>query len=271
VRAVLAALAAVAALALGAVQLGSDAILSSAAQPGSVPARLPLQLGTAIYRAIASITSAPYAGMMLSRAALQRGDLAQAQEYAQRLPPSVRKDDLLAQIAQARGDDSSARRYFVRAGDIEAITRAVNVLAEHDPASAYALEDALRVRLQRSGTHPDAVAEAYWRLGQLAWQESKRGLAMEDYMQAVALSPLSEKYLLAAGFAAYDARDDASAQAYFARILSFNPASADAYAGAGLVALRAGDLTRARLDASRARAIDARARVLRTLESKLRE
>jgi tetratricopeptide (TPR) repeat protein len=270
VHAVLFVFAALAALALGLVQLGSDAILSAAAQPASLPAHLPLRFGTAIYGVIAGAAPAPYAESMLARAALQRGDLTQAQQYAQRLPPSITRDDLLARIAQTRGDEQSARDYFVRAGDIEAITRAVDALAPSRPAAAYALEDSLRLRLERSGTHPDAVAETYWRLGQLAWQESNRTLAMENYVQAVTLSPLSEKFLLAAGFAAYDMHEDATAQSYFARALSTDPASADGYAGAGLVALNEGDTQRARAYAARARSADPSSHALHTLENKLR-
>ncbi|HKU68335.1 MAG TPA: hypothetical protein VJP85_11220 [Candidatus Baltobacteraceae bacterium] len=259
------------AIALGAVQLASDAILSRAAQPASLPAHVPARLGVAIYRRIERVSDAPYVDGMLARAALDRGDLAQAQQYAQRLPDSAKRNHLLAQVYQARGDDRSAQQYFVRAGDIEAIDRAVDSLEHRDPAYAYTLEFELKARLEQSGTHPDAVAEAYWRLGTLAWAQHKRGLAMQQYAQAITLSPLSEKYLLSAGFAAYELHADAAAQSYFARVLGVNPASADAYAGAGMVALRAGDRSRAQFYAQRARRSDPRSHPLQTLESLLRQ
>jgi tetratricopeptide (TPR) repeat protein len=256
-------------LALAAVQFASDAILTRAAAPHSLPAQLHPQSGVAIYRAIASIAPAPYVDGMLASAALDRGDLSQAQTYAQRLPDSARRDRLLALVAQARGDDKAAQQYFVRAGDIEAIDRAVEAMQYRDPAGAYALEFALKQRLEQSGTHPDAVAEAYWRLGTLAWAQSKRGLAMQNYLQAIALSPLSEKYLISAGFAQYELHDYAAAQRYFTRVLSVNPASAEAYAGAGMVALREGDRARAQFFAQRARRSNPRSHPLLTLESML--
>jgi tetratricopeptide (TPR) repeat protein len=92
---------------------------------------------------------------------------------------------------------------------------------------------------------------------------------MQNYERAIALSPLSEKFLISAGFSAYEMRDDAAAARYFERVLAVDPASADAYAGAGMVALRQGDRARARYDAQRARAADPRSHALLTLETKL--
>lgn len=258
-------------LALAGVQLGSDAILARAGEPVSLPAHLQAGFGVAIYKAVARVAQAPYVDGMLARAALDSGNLAQAQEYAERLPDSAKRSDVLGEIAQARGDERAARRYFVRAGDIEAVGRAVDALAPANPAAAYDLERGLTQRLEKSGTHPDAVAEAYWRMGQLAWQESKRQLGMHDYMQAVTISPLSEKYLISAGFAAYELQNDDAAQQYFQRVIGVNPASADAYAGAGMIALRRGDRARAAQLAGRARAIDPHAHALLTLDKQLHE
>lgn len=268
-RTVLALLAGLVGLALGAVQLGSDAIFARAGEPASLPAHLHVRLGLTIYRTLARIAPAPYVESMLARAELDRGNLAQAQVYARRLPDSAKRDDVLGQIAQARGDERAARQYFIRAGDIEAIDRAVDALAPAHPAAAYELELRLTQRLASSGTHPDAVAEGYWRMGELAWQESKRQLGMQDYVQAVTISPLSEKYLLSAGFGAYELHADAQAQSYFQRVIGVNPASADAYAGAGMVALRDGDRARAEQYADRARAIDPHAHAMLTLEKQL--
>ncbi|HET9095951.1 MAG TPA: hypothetical protein VFN37_04775 [Candidatus Baltobacteraceae bacterium] len=265
------ALAVVLVCALGAIQLASDAIFARAGEPPSLPAHLPARLGIATYRAAGKISQAPFIDAMLARAELNRGDLAAAARYTRRLPDSARRDDLFGEIAQARGQDRLAQQYFVRAGDIEAIDTAVHALTDRDPARAYALEDGLRARLQQSATHPDLLAEAYWTLGNLAWRQSKRALAMQKYRQAIDLSPLSEKFLLSAGFAEYELHDDAAAQRYFMRVLSVNPASANAYAGAGMLALRAGDRTRAQQYAQRARAGDPRAPALLTLEMQLRK
>lgn len=268
-RRVLVVFCALVAAALAFVQFGSDAIFVRAGVASSLPAHLQPAFGVAVYRRIAAVAPAPYADAMLARAALEAGDTARARTYALRLPESAKRNDLLGQVAQARGDERSAQEYFVRAGDIEAIARAVDRVQRSDPARAYALEDALRRRLQQSGTHPDAVAEAYWQLGQLAWQQSKRGLAVKNYARAVSLSPLSEKYLLSAGFAAYDTGDAASAQHYFSRVLAVNPASADAYAGAGMVALQQGDRAAAQADAQRARLNDPHSHALAALDAKL--
>jgi tetratricopeptide (TPR) repeat protein len=268
---VLAFVVAVLVLALGAVQLGSDAIFARAGQPASLPAHLQPHVGVAIYHALGRISQAPYVDGMLARAALDRGDLQQAERHAQRLPQSTKRDDLLGFVAQARGDDRAALRYFVRAGDIEAIDSAVDRLQYRDPAYAYRLESDLKDRLQQSGTHPDAVAEAYWQLGRLAWMQSKRGLAMHNYAQAIALSPLSEKFLLSGGFSAYEMHWYDQAQRYFMRVLSVNPASADAYAGAGMTALRMGDRARAQYYAQRARAIDPHDHPLHSLDALLKQ
>jgi len=259
------------ALVLGAVQFGSDAIFARAGEPASFPAHLPPAAGVAVYRAMGRVSQAPYVDAMLARAALDRGDVQAAQRYARRLPESTKRDDLLGFAAQARGDDRAALRYFVQAGDIEAIDSAVDRLQYRDPAYAYRLESGLKDRLQQSGTHPDAVAEAYWQLGRLAWMQSKRGLAMRNYEQAIALSPLSEKFLLSGGFSAYEMHWYDDAQRYFMRVLSVNPASADAYAGAGMTAFRVGDGARARYFAQRARAIDPNDHPLHSLDALLQE
>lgn len=251
-------------------QLGSDAIFTRAGEPQSLAAHLHPALGVAIYRAAAHVAQPAFVDAMLARAALDSGELIAAARYTRRLPQSARRDDLLGAIALARGQGDRAEQYFVRAGDIEAIDNAVRATADRDPSHAYALEDALRARLQQSGTHPDAVAEAYWRMGELASKQSERALAMRNYRQAVALSPLSEKYLLSLGFAEYELRDDAAAQRDFLRVLSVNPASADADAGAGMVALRAGDRARAVRYAQRARTSDPSSHALASLEAQLR-
>lgn len=269
VRAVLTGVAIAAALLLGIVQFASEAILAQAGQPHSLPARLHPAAGEAIYRGIARIAQAPFVDGMLARAALESGQIAQAQQYAQKLPDSATRDDLLGQVAQARGDDRTAEQYFVRAGDIEAIDRAVAALERTNPAYAYALEYGLMQRLQRSGTHPDAVAEAYWELGRLAWMQSERALAMRNYDRAIALSPLSEKFLISAGFTSYAMRDYDASQRYFMRALGVNPASADAYAGAGMCAFRQGDRARAGYYAQRSRAIDPNSSPLHSLEALL--
>jgi tetratricopeptide (TPR) repeat protein len=270
VTAVLAAVVFLLAVALGAVQAASDAIFSAAADSRSVAALMPLGTGIAIYDEIARVAPAPYANDMLARAELARRDLQAAQMYAERLPESANRSELLARIALARGDHRTAQTLFVGAGDSAAVDAEVARLAQDDPRTAYALETQLKDRLERSGTHPDAAAEAYWHLGVLAAHQGHRGLAMSNYSRALALSPISGKYLVAAGFQAYDLRMMAQAQRYFQLAISVDPESADAFAGAGMAALALGDRFAAQAYAARSRALDPHSAALNTLESQLR-
>lgn len=258
-------------LALGAVQLGSDAIFASVADAHSLPAHVPAQTGVAIYGAIARVAPAPYVNDMLARSALASGDLHMAQAYVQRLPVSANRSELQARLALARGDERAAQEAFVNAGDVLAIEAEVRGLAQRDPAAAYGLETQLKDRLKESSTHPDAVAEAYWHLAVLAAQQHRLGLAMANYRRAIALSPISSKYLISAGFQAYDLRLYAEAQRDFQRAIGVDPASADAYAGAGMVALRLGDREGAQAYAERSRALDPDSHALSTLQTQLQQ
>ena len=248
------------------VQVGSDAIFRDAGVPRSVPAQMSQGLGVRVYRTLAREAPAPYVFEMLARAALARGDLRAAQRDALALPVSAKRSDLLGDIALARGDRRAALHLFINADDIFAIARQVDTLAARDPAAAFRLEMQLKDHLERTATHPDALADSYWRLGTLSAAQGKSAQAMREFAHAAALSPLSGKYLLAAGFQAYDLRQAARARAYFLHALAADPASADALAGAGLAALQAGNRAGARSFAARARAIDPQDVPLRTLD-----
>lgn len=255
--------------ALALVQTASDAIYAQAATPQSLPAQLQPTFGERIYRTIARAAPAPYVNATLAYAALQRRDLPDAQRYAAALPTSAQRDDLLGRIASARGDHTAAQRYFIAADDVFAIGAEVDAIAQHDPLAAYGIQRDFIGRLQRSATHPDALAEAYWRLGVLASKLGNSALAMTNYTRAVDLSPLSGKYLISAGFQAYDLKNNVSARTYFQRAIAVDPGSADAYAGAGMAALRFGDRGSARRYAARSRAYDPRSHALLTLEKLL--
>lgn len=245
----------------------------------SLPANLPANLGMRTYSAIERVAPAPYVEAMLAQASLDRGDLQRAQSHAERLPPSPARDDLLGRIAQASGDQPAAQRYFLAANDVFAIRSEVRRLAKHDTVSAYNLELRLTRRLQGAATHPDALADAYWELGRLATQ---RGYAdaghrrdwfkagMHDYVEAVALAPFSERYLIYAGSQALNLDDPAQARVYFKRAADQNPASADAYAGLGVSAFRSGDAAKARAYAQLSRSYDPHSHFLHTLEALLK-
>jgi hypothetical protein len=263
---------------LGFVQAASDAVFSRVAAPVSLPALIPAAWGASAYAAIEKVAPAPYVAAMLANAALARHDLQLAQSYARRLPESPAQAELLGQIAQARGNQAEASRYFVAANDVFAIRREVNRMASHDLAGAYELELRLKDRLERTATHPDALADAYWGLGRLATQRgymdppNRRAWfeeGMRDYAAAVKLAPLTERYLIAAGSQELNLDEPARARAFFKRAVDGNPASADAYAGLGVAAFRLGDLPAAQQYERLSRSYDPRAHFLHTLQALL--
>lgn len=267
--------------ALACVQLASDSIFSQSAARASLPAKIPETLGIAIYSAIERAAPAPYVEAMLAQAALNQRDLARAQIVAERMPPSPAREELLGKIARARRDEVAAQRHFIAAADAFAIRAETTRLAKTDPMAAYRLELAMRDRLATAATLPDLLADAYWRLGILATQLGYRAhsvttrrqwfaTGMQDYVQAVALSPISEKYLIAAGSQALNLHNPMAAIQYFRRATNQNPASADAYAGLGVAALQLGDRQAALNDAKRSAAYNPRSHFLHTLEKLLR-
>ncbi|HEY8314089.1 MAG TPA: hypothetical protein VIG51_07915 [Candidatus Baltobacteraceae bacterium] len=263
-------------------QFASDAIFARAGAPASLPAHLPAATGVRIYLVIERIAPAAYVEGMLARAAFARGALDESKRHALRLPPSGLRDEFLGRIAQARGEESAAQAYFLAGGDFFAIQDDVDRLARRDPAAAYELEHTLKNRLQALTTHPDAVAESYWHLGQIATMRSWRyalgsqprrhwvEVGMRDYRHAIALAPLAERYLLAAGAQALELHDLTGARQFYARAIDVNPASADAFAGLGVVALRSGDRAGAVRYAARSRSIDPASALLQSLQIDLK-
>ena len=235
----------------------------------------------AVYRALDRIAPAPFVETTLATQALESGDFAAAQTYALRLPTSPARDELLAQAARARGDEELALEYDLAAPDVDAVSQAALALVATDPEAAYALETHLKDRLVILTTHPDAVAEAYWNLGEFANQSAWRkvpaspaqnawlAVAGTNFESAVALAPLSEKYALAAGNQAALLRKYERAEQLFAQAAEIDPGGADALAGLGVAAFAAGDVPRARAYLARARAIDPSAKMVRALERDL--
>lgn len=269
-------------IAFGAIQLASDSLTARAAVRGTLPTRVPASFGLAVYRALDRIAPAPYVEASLAQAALARHDPDAAERYAVRLPSSPVRDELLARVALLRGQPLLAGEYFLAAPDPDAMQAAVQVLAARDPAAGYVVERLLRNRLARGGTHPDAVAEADWRMGRLANRKAWRqvpGSALQnawlaraagDFEAAVALAPLSERYAVEAANQADLLRDRHRAQELFAHAAAIDPSSADAIAGLGVLAWERGDQQAAVADLARARALDPRSLMVRALERDLR-
>ena len=269
-------------VALGIVQLASDAFDSRAAVAGTLPRRVPVSFGLSIYRLLDRIAPAPYVETSLAQEALGRGDADAAERYAVRLPASPIRDELFARIALTRRQSVLSREYFLAAPDPDAIGTSAQALALRDPAAGYALERLLEVRLARSGTHPDAVAESYWQMGRLANRTAWRQLpgsalqrawlsrGLRDFEAAIRLAPLSERYVVEAANQADLLGERDRAQELFRQAVDIDPASADAVAGLGVMAWQNGDRRAASAYLARARALDPDALMVRALERDLR-
>ncbi len=246
VRVVASAAVAVVLVWFGAVQFASDAFCASAAAPGTLPTRVPIAAALQIYRALDRVAPASYVEATLAEYDAARGSHAGALRHALRLPPTPIRNELLGRIALARGDRVLAIEYFFAAPDIAALQHYVLGLARSDPARAYAVERRVRDRLRSLQTHPDAVAEACWTMGNLAEAASARAAgaqrvawrrrALGDDIAAVELSPLSEKYLLAASAQELSLGDVVAALRWYHRVLSVDPKSSSAIAGLAAIA-----------------------------------
>lgn len=206
------------------------------------------------------------------------GDLDAALQYALRLPGSPSRDELLARIALARGEDQLALEYFIAAPDVDAVQTRIDALERRDPAAAYALERVLTIRVDKLATHPDTVAETTFRMGEIANQQAFREVpdsarqgfwlerAMRDFQSALDRAPFSSKYAIAAGNQAMLLGRLDDARASFARAAAADPASANAVAGLGTIAYMQGDVPSARAYLSRAQRLDRDAPMVRALE-----
>jgi tetratricopeptide (TPR) repeat protein len=268
-RWIIVAVVAIVVLALALVQAASDALYASAG-PGSLAARIPLRFGLAVYDELDRIAPAAYVEDALAHAALRRGNLRQARHYAVRMPAESRRDEVLAEIARARGDHRLALEYYFAAPDIGAMQREIARLSKSDLGRARAMEDRFRARLVELRTHPDAVADSYWISGLLDARAHQPARALARYQTALKLAPLNMKYVLAAANQAYDMHDDTLARRLFERGRSVNPGSGDVLAGLGLLALREGHPGEARSYLARAQRADPHAQMIPALERALR-
>ncbi len=241
---------AIAAVAIGAVlavcalvQFASDALNANvAAVPGALPRRLPVAFGLQIYRVLDRVAPAPFVETSLSGWELARGNLVAARHYALRLPPTSIRNDLLARIASATGERSLAREYYYAASDVSALNREALHLADRNPIAAYTFERGVRDRFVSLRTHPDAVAQADWRMGMLATDAAEhfptgsvqrttwlqRGL--RDEIAAARLAPLNTKYLVAVAAVEAQLGNPVAARHWYIRTLNVDPNNATARA-----------------------------------------
>ena len=260
--------------AFGIIQLASDALYSEVAAPGSFPTHISRNFGLRVYQMLDGVAPAPYVESTLARIALQAGDLDAAQKYAVHLPPSPVRDGLLEQIAAARGETMLAFEYAFAAPDIAGVQSSIDRLRKRDPKRAYVLEESFISRLSQLQTHPDAVAHGWWMLGTIAAQTPTRQsqeLAYRDFVTAAQLAPLDLTNVLGAANEAVSLHDWSDAAKWYRDALNVNPATADAVAGLGIVALNEnGDRNLAIAQLQRARAFDSRSPLADELERELR-
>ncbi|HTU69083.1 MAG TPA: hypothetical protein VMF11_02085 [Candidatus Baltobacteraceae bacterium] len=268
-RAIVGAVVLCVAIALALIQFASDALYARAA-PHAPVAHIPVGFGVRVYRALDAIAPQGFVEDALGMNALEQGDAAAAQRYALRMPPGPRRDELLAQIAQAQGQDALARQYYFAAADVEAMQREIMALAQTDQPAALKLESAFRERLIALGTHPDAVAQSYAISGGIEGWRHHYAAAFALNERALALAPLNVGYVLLAANSAYDGHDDATARRLFRRGIVIDPRCGNCYAGLGLLAIREGNRAQAQADLARALTVDPHAQEIAALERAVR-
>jgi tetratricopeptide (TPR) repeat protein len=191
------------------------AVIALKRRPEGVPALLRQALDAAganwpVYRSVINFR--------LAEALLDAGQLAEAEEYfrtAQAHDPGDRHAALgLGLIAQARGDDATARQLLTAAAESpyarKYATMQLAALARHrgDTATAAALEEEI-ARLPNDAAWPDPLMDeiADMRVGQRAFERRVRQLegasqhaeAAELYLKRIEKKPAAELYV-GAGF-----------------------------------------------------------------------
>lgn len=264
----------------GLTQFASDALAQRIAAPSSALRWLSARIGWRIDTELARFTDNHYAYEDLTRAALMRSNLAQAQREAVHLPAGPIRNALLEQIAARRGDLLLAQEYALVAPDLPAIARFARQAFAIDPLASFVYARLGVKRLEQLRTHPDALAQGYWSLGLLADRMARRvskpskseweSRSLREYRRAARLAPLSQTYMLSAGTQALKMRRLNVAQSYYAAAARANSSSVDAIAGLGVVAFRKGNRALALQYLEQARRIDSRAPFVKTLEQLLR-
>jgi tetratricopeptide (TPR) repeat protein len=255
-------------LALGALQTIASIAAAPAAQSGSLVRSL-AGAGARLDALDPALAIPGPLRILLARRALTDGDVSRAAAFTARLEPSTDRSALEAGIAERRGDAEGARRGWFDAGDYGDLEQLVGDLERSgDLRGAERLQTTIVERLAQDRTHPDTLAEAWWRLGvldaALAQREpgAKEGdgdgrRSLAAYEEAIALAPYSAKYLISAASQELNLHELDGAQRYFERAAEVVPGSVLIPVGYGEVAVRRGDFATARKRLAEARRIDA--------------
>jgi tetratricopeptide (TPR) repeat protein len=200
---------------------------------------------------------------------LNDGRFDDAKKLIESLPEGIDRDDLSGQLLEAQGQHRAALEEFVRAGDVERVSRSVTLL-QHDGDLSHALDamHALVARLQHIDDTSE-LAEAYWQLAQLESASGDHASSSRDFASALALFPFSEAYLLGAGNEALQFGRLDEARDYFSRVVALDNASLDGHIGIGRVEAREGGLVSARREVEFVRARDPNYRDLPVLEREI--
>lgn len=246
---VLVAAAIVLAVLAAAVQAGASALYGELGTPGSLPHRIAGNWPFAVAERL-GLEQLPPLRTGFARAAVFRGDDAEAQRLLASLGDSPDADDLRGRLALHQGDTADALRWFARAGDFVSARATIDELAARDPQAAYAVVRGFDERLSHGVTSPEIDAEVIWREGQIAAAiayaqpaQSARynRLALADYARALALAPNEETYLLAFGYQALVVGEPVRSQAAYDSAVRVVPDSVDAYVGRAVADATLGD------------------------------
>ncbi len=281
-RLVIIAVCVVVVLLLGTVQVLSSLALRADAQPGSWVRLVPQAMATRVLRLDPRLPLPVPLRLVLAHDALADGDLALAQQHVAALAPSADKTEMIGLIAERRGDEDAAVRAFLEAGDAADLERHIaRVQRSGDVAAALRLQTMTIERLRTDRTQTNALPEAYYRLGLLEQafaytlpierrqRDQERSLAA--YESAVALAPLAERYLVAAGNQALNLGDLRKAREFFRRAADVDPTSVDAVVGFGDLAYRSGKSEEARIYLRKAQAMNPSAPSVLRLAEELRQ
>ncbi len=186
--------------------------------------------------------------------ALERGDLARAERFAESLHAGPDRSALEGAIAQARGDDAHAIADYLAAGDLVRLEAFIDAIAARgQSARALALQARTIATLQSAGAQNDTLAEAYYRDALLLQAHAyaigpaaPAGHAFEvrsqaAYARAAALAPLEERYLIALGNQDLNLERLDAARATFEHLRELHPTSVEALTGLADAAIRAHD------------------------------